>query len=206
MLLFGVAGWVLVEALRRIGDAPEVASLPVLVVGCIGLGVNLVAFFLLRAGAKESLNLQGAYLEVFSDTLGSVAVIIGAAVWGLTGWTWVDPVLGAAIGVFILPRADRLGREAVRVLVQAAPAGVDVAAVQHDLAAISGVVDVHDVHVWTLTSEMDVATAHVMVSVGADSHRVLDEARALLRDRHGLDHATLQVEPDDHRGCDEVSW
>ena len=77
---------------------------------------------------------------------------------------------------------------------------------QHDLAAIAGVVDVHDVHVWTLTSEMDVATAHVMIRVGADSHRVLDEARALLRDRHGLDHATLQVEPDDHRGCDEVSW
>jgi cobalt-zinc-cadmium efflux system protein len=206
VLLFGVAGYVLVEALRRIGDAPEVASLPVLVVGCIGLAVNLVAFFLLRAGAKESLNLQGAYLEVFSDTLGSVAVIIGAAVWGVTGWTWVDPVLGAAIGVFILPRAYRLGREAVRVLVQAAPAGVDVAAVQHDLAAIAGVVDVHDVHVWTLTSEMEVASAHVMINTDADSHRVLDEARALLRDRHGLDHATLQVEPDDHRGCDEVSW
>jgi cobalt-zinc-cadmium efflux system protein len=206
VLLFGVAGYVLVEALRRIGDAPEVASLPVLVVGCIGLAVNLVAFFLLRAGAKESLNLQGAYLEVFSDTLGSVAVIIGAAVWGLTGWTWVDPALGAAIGVFILPRAYRLGREAVRILVQAAPAGIDVAAVQQDLAAIDGVVDVHDVHVWTLTSEMDVASAHVMIRVGADSHRVLDEARALLRDRHGLDHATLQVEPDDHRGCDEVSW
>ena len=178
VLLFGVAGYVLVEALGRIGDAPEVASLPVLVVGCIGLAVNLVAFFLLRAGAKESLNLQGAYLEVFSDTLGSVAVIIGAAVWGLTGWTWVDPVLGAAIGVFILPRAYRLGREAVRVLVQAAPAGVDVASVQQDLAAITGVVDVHDVHVWTLTSEMDVASAHVMINVGADSHRVLDEARA----------------------------
>ena len=143
---------------------------------------------------------------MFSDTLGSVAVIIGAAVWGLTGWTWVDPALGAAIGVFILPRAYRLGREAVRMLVQAAPAGIDVAAVQHDLAAISGVVDVHDVHVWTLTSEMEVASAHVMINAGADSHRVLDEARSLLRDRHGLDHATLQVEPDDHRGCDEVSW
>jgi cobalt-zinc-cadmium efflux system protein len=206
VLLFGVAGYVLFEAVRRLGDAPEVASLPVLVVGCIGLAVNLVAFFLLRAGAKESLNLEGAYLEVFSDTLGSVAVIIGAAVWGITGWTWVDPVLGAAIGVFILPRAYRLGREAVRVLVQAAPAGVDVEAVQHDLANITGVVDVHDVHVWTLTSDMDVASAHVMISVGADSHRVLDEARALLRDRHGLEHATLQVEPDDHRGCDEVSW
>jgi cobalt-zinc-cadmium efflux system protein len=205
-LLFLVAGYVFVEALARIGDAPDVASLPVLVVGLIGLAVNLVSFALLRAGAKESLNLEGAYLEVLSDTIGSVAVVLGAAVWGLTGWTWVDPVLGAAIGVFILPRAYRLGREALRVLVQAAPAGVDVTLVQRDLAAIADVVDVHDVHVWTLTSEMEVASAHVMVRAGTDSHRVLDEARALLRDRHGLDHATLQVEPDDHRGCDEVSW
>jgi cobalt-zinc-cadmium efflux system protein len=206
VLLFGIAGYVVVEAVRRIGDAPEVASWPVLAVGVLGLGVNAVSFALLRAGAKESLNVAGAYLEVVSDTLGSIAVIVGAIVWGVTGWTWVDPVLGAAIGVFILPRAFRLGREALRVLVQAAPAGVDVSAVQHDLASIADVVDVHDVHVWTLTSDMEVASAHVMVRVGTDSHRVLDEARVILRERHGLSHATLQVEPDDHHGCDEVSW
>jgi cobalt-zinc-cadmium efflux system protein len=206
VLLFGVAGYVLFEAARRIGDAPEVESWPVLIIGVLGLVVNAVSFVLLRVGAKESLNLEGAYVEVLADTLGSVAVIIGAALWGVTGWTWVDPLLGAAIGAFILPRAFRLGREALRVLVQAAPAGVDVSAVQYDLASIAGVVDVHDVHVWTLTSDMEVASAHVMVRVGADAHRVLDEARVLLRDRHGLDHATLQVEPDDHRGCDEVSW
>ena len=205
-LLFAVAGWVLYEAINRIGDAPEVASIPVLVVGIIGLAVNVAAFALLRAGAKESLNLQGAYLEVLSDTLGSIAVIVGAAVWGLTGWTWVDPVLGAAIGLFILPRAWKLGGQALRVLLQAAPEDVDVAAVQSDLAAIDDVVDVHDLHVWTLTSEMDVASAHVMVRAGADTHRVLDTARTVLRERHGLDHATLQIEPDDHRGCDEMSW
>jgi cobalt-zinc-cadmium efflux system protein len=205
-LLFGVAGYVVFEALRRIGDAPEVASRPVLAVGLLGLAVNGVSFALLRAGAKESLNVEGAYLEVLSDTLGSIAVVIGAAVWGITGWTWVDPVLGAAIGVFILPRAFRLGREALRVLVQAAPAGVDVNAVHQDLASIADVVDVHDVHVWTLTSDMEVASAHVMVRAGTDSHRVLDEARVVLRQRHGLNHATLQVEPDDHHGCDEVSW
>jgi cobalt-zinc-cadmium efflux system protein len=206
LLLFLVAGYVLYEAASRIGDAPDVASLPVLVVGIIGLAVNLTAFWLLRSGAGDSLNLEGAYLEVLSDTLGSLAVIVGAAIWGLTGWTWVDPVLGAAIGLFILPRAWRLGGQALRVLLQAAPAGVDVGAVRSDLAAIDDVVDVHDVHVWTLTSEMDVASAHVMVRVGADTHRVLDTARTLLRDRHGLDHATLQIEPDDHRGCDEMSW
>jgi cobalt-zinc-cadmium efflux system protein len=206
LLLFVVAGYVLFEAIRRIGDAPEVASVPVLVVGVLGLFVNLYAFALLRQGAKESLNVHGAYLEVLSDTLGSVAVVVGATVWGLTGWTWVDPVLGAAIGCFILPRAWSLGRQALRVLLQAAPQGVDVGEVQRDLERIIDVVDVHDVHVWTLTSDMEVASAHVMVRAGTDAHRVLDTARTLLRDRHGLWHATLQVEPDDHRGCDEMSW
>ena len=206
VLLFAVAGYVLFEAAGRVGDARDVASTPVLVVGAIGLAVNVVAFLLLRAGAKDSLNMRGAYLEVVSDTLGSVGVIVAAVVWGITGWTWVDPAIGAVIGVFILPRAWRLGREALQVLVQAAPARLDVPALQRELATISGVVDVHDVHVWTLTSEMEVATAHLMVSVGTDSHAVLDQARQMLADRHGITHATLQVEPEDHHGCDEVNW
>jgi len=206
MLLFAVAGYVLFEAVRRINDAPDIASGPVLVVGVIGLVVNLAAFALLRSGAKDSLNVRGAYLEVVSDTLGSVGVIVAAIVWGITGWTWVDPVIGAVIGVFILPRAWRLGHEALNVLLQAAPARLDMTALRAELAAISGVVDVHDIHVWTLTSEMDVATAHLMVSVGTDSHAVLDQARQLLADRHGITHATLQVEPDNHHGCDEVTW
>jgi cobalt-zinc-cadmium efflux system protein len=206
VLLFGVAGYVLYEAARRLEDPPDVASLPVLVVGIIGLAVNVVAFALLRAGASESLNLHGAYLEVLSDMLGSIGVIVAATVWGITGWAWVDPVIGAAIGLFILPRAWRLGREALRILMQAAPAGTDVPAMRADLASIGGVIDVHDVHVWTLTSEMEVATAHLMVAHGTDSHSVLDQARAVLSERHGIDHATLQVEPDDHHGCEEVNW
>ncbi len=205
-LLFAVAGYVLFKAVGRLGDAPEVASTPVLIVGIIGLAVNVAAFLLLRAGAKDSLNMRGAYLEVVSDTLGSIGVIIAAVVWGITGWTWVDPVIGAVIGVFILPRAWKLGREALQVLVQAAPERLDIPALQRELATISGVVDVHDVHVWTLTSEMEVATAHLMVAVGTDSHSVLDQARQLLADRHGIKHATLQVEPEDHHGCDDVNW
>ena len=205
-LLFGVAGYVLFEAISRLRDAPDVASTPVLIVGVIGLVVNVVAFLLLRAGSKESLNLPGAYLEVLSDMLGSVGVIVAAIVWGITGWSWVDPVIGAAIGVFILPRAWKLGREALRVLVQAAPARLDLTELQAELAGIGGVVDVHDLHVWTLTSEMEVATAHLMVAAGADSHAVLDRARELLAERHGIAHSTLQVEPDDHRGCQDVSW
>jgi cobalt-zinc-cadmium efflux system protein len=206
VLLFVVTGWVLYEAVRRFADPPDIQAAPVLVVGIVGLAVNIVAFLLLRAGARESLNVKGAYLEVVSDALGSVGVIVGAIVLAITGWGWVDAVVGAAIGVFIIPRAWRLGREALRVLVQAAPPGVDLAGVRADLAAIPGVVDVHDLHVWTLTSEMEVASAHVMVRVGTDTHSVLDQARHVLADRHRLQHATLQVEPDDHRGCDEISW
>ena len=206
VLLFGVSAYVLVEAIRRLGDPAEIASTSVLVVGIVGLAVNVVCFALLRGGAEESINVRGAYLEVVADMLGSVGVIIAAVVTKVTDWGWIDPAIGAAIGLFILPRAWKLGGQALRVLVQAAPEGVDVAAVQSDLAAIDDVVDVHDLHVWTLTSEMDVASAHVMVRVGSDTHRVLDTARTVLRERHGLDHATLQIEPDDHRGCDEMSW
>jgi cobalt-zinc-cadmium efflux system protein len=115
-------------------------------------------------------------------------------------------VVGVAIGLWILPRTYRLARQALRILIEAAPAGVDLERLSADLAALPGVVDVHDVHVWTLTSDMEAASAHLMVRAGTDSHGVLDQARDVLRDGYGVGHATLQVEPDDHTGCDEVSW
>ncbi|HOT79802.1 MAG TPA: cation diffusion facilitator family transporter, partial [Microthrixaceae bacterium] len=206
VLLVGVAAYVMFEAISRLGEPPHIASAPVLIVGVLGLVVNVVAFLLLRSGSKESLNVEGAYVEVMSDALGSLGVILGAGVMWITGWAWVDPVIAAGIGLFILPRALRLGREALRVLLQAAPRNLDLAAVTADLAGIDGVVDVHDLHVWTLTSDMDVLTAHLMTSPSTDSHAVLDRAREMLGERHGLHHATLQVEPDDHRGCDELEW
>jgi len=205
-LLFLVALYVVVEALRRWGDAPEVLAGPMLVVAVVGLVANVAAFLLLREGASESLNVEGAYLEVLSDLVGSVAVIVAAAVIGLTDWAWVDPVVGVAIGLFILPRTWRLGAQALRILVQAAPPGLDLVALEGELRAVGGVVDVHDLHVWTLTSDMDVASVHLMVSDGTDSHAVLDRARVILRDNHGIGHATLQVEPDTHEGCDELAW
>jgi cobalt-zinc-cadmium efflux system protein len=201
-----VALLVVVEALRRWGDAPEVLAGPMLVVAVVGLVANVAAFLLLREGANESLNVEGAYLEVLSDLVGSVAVIVAAAVIGLTDWAWVDPVVGVAIGLFILPRTWRLGAQALRILVQAAPPGLDLVALEGELRAVGGVVDVHDLHVWTLTSDMDVASVHLMVSDGTDSHAVLDRARVILRDHHGIGHATLQVEPDTHEGCDELAW
>jgi cobalt-zinc-cadmium efflux system protein len=206
LLLFGVAGYVLVEAVGRFRDAPEVPSVTLLVVASLGLAANLVAFGLLRRGAGESLNVEGAYLEIVSDTIGSVGVIVGAAVMQVTGWLWIDPLVGVAIGVFILPRTWRLAGRAVRILVQAAPPGTDLDAMAADLGTLEGVVDVHDLHVWTLTSEMEVASAHLMVTAGTDHHAVLDQARDLLRIRYRIDHATVQVEPDTHEGCDDISW
>jgi cobalt-zinc-cadmium efflux system protein len=205
-LLLGVAAYVLVEAIGRFDDPPEVRSGLLLVVAGLGFLANLVAFALLRKGAKESLNLEGAYLEVLADTVGSVAVIAGGVVIEVTGWGWVDPAVGVGIALWILPRTGRLGARAVRILVQAAPPGFDLTALHADLGAVAGVVDVHDLHVWTLTSEMDVASAHLMVAVGTDTHGVLDQARLVLRERYRIDHATLQVEPDDHEGCEEMTW
>ncbi len=206
ILLFGVAGYVLVEAIRRIGDAPEVLGTPMLVVATLGLLVNLVAFALLREGAQESLNVEGAYLEVLADTVGSVGVIVAGVLLPVFGWTWVDPLVGAAIGLWILPRTWRLGGQAVRILLQAAPPHLDLEAIRRDLADLEDVVDVHDLHVWTLTSDMESASAHLVVGDPARTHAVLDQARVVLQDRHGIDHATLQVEPADHEGCDEVAW
>ena len=206
VLLFGVATYVLIEAVRRWNNPADVLVGPMLVVAIVGLVANVVAFGLLRDGSKASLNVRGAYLEVFSDLLGSLGVILAAVMLQVTGWEWVDPAVGAAIGLFILPRAWRLGAQAMRILVQAAPLGTDLAAIEAQLQAIDGVVDVHDLHVWTLTSEMDVASVHLMVRDGTDTHGVLDRARVVLRDGHGIGHATLQVEPDTHEGCDELAW
>jgi len=206
LLLAAVAVWVLVEAIRRLFAPPEVLSTEMLLVAVGGLVVNLVAFVLLRAGARESLNVQGAYLEVVADTVGSVAVIVAALAMARFGWRWADPVAGVAIGLWILPRTLRLGLQAVRILLQAAPPHVDLHRLQADLTAIDGVVDVHDLHVWTLTSDMEAASAHLMTGPGADPHAVLDQARHLLTSRYGISHGTFQVEPDSHVGCRELTW
>lgn len=206
LLLFSVAIWVLVEAGRRLFDEPEILGMQMLVVASIGLVVNLVAFALLREGSKESLNVEAAYLEVLADTVGSVGVIIAAILLEAFGWDWVDPVIGALVGVWILPRTYRLGRRACRVLLQAAPEQIDLEELTQDLSNIDGVVDVHDLHVWTLTSEMDAASAHLMISDGTDAHAVLDQARELLDGSYGIDHGTFQVEPASHVGCHELAW
>ena len=206
LLLFAVAVWVMVEAARRLTAPPDVLENQVLVVATLGLAANIVAFALLRDGSQESINIEAAYLEVLADLVGSVGVIAGALLVRTFGWEWVDPLIGAAIGLWILPRTWRLGRNAVRILLQAAPEHVDVDTLERELGAIEGVVDVHDLHVWTLTSEMEAASAHLVAADGTDHHGVLDQARHLLATGYGIDHGTFQVEPESHDGCHDVTW
>ena len=205
VLLFGVAGYVLLEAYRRLQAPPQVANRTMLVVAAAGLLANLAAFALLRGGAKESLNVKAAYLEVVADALGSVGVIVAALVMQVTGWPYVDPIAGAAIGLFILPRTWRLTGQTLRILVQAAPPHLDLAAISDALKQVEGVVDVHDLHCWTLTSEMEVASAHLKVCRGADTAAILSSARTMLSDRFSVTHATLQIE-DETVECGDCCW
>ncbi len=206
MLLTGVAGYVLIEAARRFTDPPDVPAGWMLVVAVGGLLVNLVAFALLRSGARESLNVRGAYLEVLGDLLGSVGVIVAAGIIAVTGWSYADPIVAVLVALMILPRTFALGRSAVRILVQAAPRHLDVAVVRDRLAAVPGVCDVHDLHVWTLTSGMDVASAHLSLDPGAELGTVLAGAREALHADFAIDHATLQVEPLGSGRCAPAGW
>ena len=205
-LLFGVAGYVIFEAAARFDDPPVLLTGPMLVVAIGGLGINVASWRLLQTGAQQSLNVEGAYLEVLADLIGSFGVIAAALLVRFAGWEQADPMFAAAIGIFILPRAWRLGLRSVRVLLQAAPEGLDIDEMRSRLTAIPGVTGIHDLHVWTLTSAMDVATLHLVAREGTDLHPVLDEARDLLNTEFGIQHATLQVEPDTHSGCTEISW
>lgn len=205
-LLFVAAGYVLVEAVLRFARADTgVDAGPMLVVAVVGLAVNVVVFRLLRAGARENLAMESAYLDALADALGSVGVIVAAVVVMASGWDPIDPIVAIVIALWILPRAWMIGARSVRVLLQVAPPHVDLAVIRRELEALPGVVDVHDLHVWTLTSEMEVASAHVMIANDADAHGVLDQARVLL-EGHDIAHATIQVEPEDHEGCTELNW
>jgi cobalt-zinc-cadmium efflux system protein len=207
LLLFGVAGYVAFHAVDRLREpATAPAAVPMLVVAALGLAVNVGAYLLLRDGARASLVVRAAATEVFADALGSVGVLVAGAVIALTGAVWVDPVVALLLAALILPRTWRLARQALRVLVEAAPEHVDVQELERRLAALPDVVGVHDLHVWTLTSGMELATAHLSVPPGTDVHPVLDAARALLADSYGIPHATVQVEPTDHTVCREVGW
>jgi len=185
---------ILVEAWDRLRVPHEVSAGPVLVVAVAALGVNLLAASLLHAGAGESLNVRGAYLEVLGDALSSAAVIVAAWVMLITGWTAADALASGAIGLLILPRTFALLRQAVNVLLEGVPAHLDLAEIEAALCGARGVRRVHDLHVWTLTSGREAMSAHVEVEAGTAADRILDELHLVLHARFGIDHTTIQVE------------
>lgn len=202
LLLLGIFGWVVFSAVRRFEEPVEVKGGLTLIVAVVGLLANLVGLWLLRHGKERSLNVRGAYLEVLGDALGSVAVIVGALVVLLTGWHAADPIAALAIGLLIVPRAWSLLRDTGHVLLEATPQDMDLAQVRAHLLAEPGVVDVHDLHAWTVTSGMPVLTAHVVVAPGTlgaeDLGPLLHRLQGCLGDLFDIAHSTLQVEPLGH--------
>jgi cobalt-zinc-cadmium efflux system protein len=202
LLLVGVAVWVLIRAVDRWSQPEQVDSGLMLAVALVGAAVNTVGLLILRGGKDESLNLRGAYLEVLGDLMGSAAVVVAAVVIMLTGWTRADSIASLAIVVLILPRAWSLLRDVVDVLLEATPKGVDLTTVREHIREVPGVVDVHDLHAWTITSGVPVLSAHVVVDdaciTDGRSGEVLDRLGECLGDHFDLDHCTFQLEPVGH--------
>ena len=204
-MLLAVAVWVFYEAISRIGDAPELPGMALILTASVGLAANLVVMLMLRADSKDSLAVRGAYLEVLADAVGSVGVLIAGGLVLVFDWTYADIIVGVLISLWVVPRAMKLAAASLRILTQASPEDVDVESVQADLEALPGVTGVHDLHIWTLTTGMDVATVHL--TTDADSSVVLESARTVL-ESHLLSHATVQVESTANgRHCAEnVTW
>ena len=194
VVLLVITVFVLREAWARLSEPIEILGGPMLAVAVAGLIVNLISMRMLHAGSKESLNLKGAYFEVLADMLGSVGVILAALVVMLTGWTIADPIIGAAIGLFIVPRTWILLKSALRILLEGAPAHVDSGLLRQRLIDVPGVVDVHDLHVWTLTSGLDAMSGHLVVDDMARAGEVLAAARDAMHEDFGITHATIQIE------------
>ncbi|MGW4347970.1 cation diffusion facilitator family transporter [Streptomyces sp. NPDC004690] len=202
LLLLGVGGYVLFEAIQRFVTPADTHGGLMIVFGLIGLVANSVSLTLLMRGQKESLNVRGAFLEVAADALGSLAVMISAAVILLTGWRTADPIASLAIGLLIVPRTVKLLRETLDVLLEAAPKNVDMDEVRAHILALDGVEDVHDLHAWTITSGLPVLSAHVVVNselLGAIGHeKLLHELQGCLGDHFDVEHCTFQLEPSGH--------
>lgn len=189
-----ISFFILYEAWQRFRQPPEVLGGPMLIVAAIGLIVNLVNMRMLASASGESLNAKGAYLEVLSDMLGSVGVIVASIVVLKTGWYRADPIIGAAIGLFIVPRTWSLLKDATHILLEGVPERIDVTILVSAMCSLNGVIAVHDLHVWTLTSGFDSLSAHLTVEDGAQQECILTDLQELLKQRFQIEHATLQLE------------
>lgn len=195
VVLLGVSIFVLYEAVQRLRHPPEVESGVMLAVAAVGLVVNAISVGLLWGGSGDSLNLKGAFYEVLSDALTSLGVIAAAGVMWATGWYAADPIVSAGIGLFILPRTWRLLSDAVAVLMEGTPEGVELAGVRAAIQGVEGVLRVHDLHAWALTSGVNALTAHVAMAEGADLGKVLTAVHDVVTHQFPIGHVTIQAEP-----------
>jgi cobalt-zinc-cadmium efflux system protein len=200
--LVAISIYIFAEAARRIGSPPEVEGGWMMVIAAGGLAVNLLSLWMLSAGRAENLNVRGAWLHVLTDTLGSVGTLAAGILILLYGWWWADPVASVAIGLLVLYSSWALLRETVAVLMEGAPGDIDVDQVRNALHSVPGVTSAHDLHVWTITSGMVALSAHVIAADDArEGGALLDRIRHLLHDRFGIDHITVQIEPEDFGEC-----
>jgi cobalt-zinc-cadmium efflux system protein len=202
LILIVISVVILIEAIRRFGDSPEVQTDTMLYAAILGAVANLVSLLILQGSQKESLNLRGAYLEVLGDLLGSFAVIAAAIVIMTTGFQAADPIASILISLMILPRAWHLLRDVVDVLLEASPKGVEVSMIREHILSVNGVVGVHDIHIWTITSGVPVFSAHVVVEdsvfSATSTDRLLDQLTSCLDSHFDTEHCTFQLEPASH--------
>jgi cobalt-zinc-cadmium efflux system protein len=196
--------YILYEAYKRFISPPEILSGPMLAVAVVGLAVNLVSMRLLAAGSSEGVNVKGAYFEVLSDMLGSIGVIVAALLMMWKGWWLADPIIGAGIGLFIVPRTWLLLKQVTHILMEGVPPNVDITTVERNLSSIQGVAAVHDLHVWTITSGFDAMSCHLVVDDLSVHRKVLQEARRIMKEEFGIDHVTIQVEDEALRAGEVV--
>jgi cobalt-zinc-cadmium efflux system protein len=190
--LVALAIWIFVQAIDRLRDPPAPLGGWVLAIGLAGLAVNVAAASVLGRGG--SLNVRAAFRHVLADVLGSAGVIVAGVVILTTGWNYADPLVSLAIGVLVLVSSWAILRDSVPVLLEGTPAGMDASEIGRAMAELDGVREVHDLHVWTISSGFPSLSAHVLVPPGDDCHAVRRELEAMLRQRFGLEHTTLQVE------------
>jgi cobalt-zinc-cadmium efflux system protein len=205
VLLVGVAAFIVVSAIGRLDDPPEVQGGLMLALGIIGLVANGAAALVLRRSQAGSLNVRGAYFEVLGDLFGSTAVIVAAAVIALTGWQQADAVASIVVALLIVPRTVGLLREAIDVLLEATPRGMRLEEVRAHIIGAEGVADVHDLHAWTITSGLPVISAHVVLTPEAEPSRVLDELCACLAGDFDVEHSTFQLETVDRRRLESAA-
>jgi cobalt-zinc-cadmium efflux system protein len=194
VLLFAVAIYVFVEAIKRFSQPQEVQSVGMMIVAAVGLVVNIASMRLLMSGSDKSFNVKGAYLEVWADMIGSIGVILGAVAIRFTGWTWVDPIVAVAIGLWVLPRTWILLRDTTNVLLEGVPSGMSLPEIRAAISKVPGVGGLHDLHIWSMSNDDVSATMHITLTTEADADQVRAAVAGLLHNSYGIEHSTIQTE------------